>query len=149
MSKRFSVVFLFFTMILSACAKNGGITYTAPELTDGWSIKMNLSGGFDGLVRNIEIDSDGDFVVADEIRQKTVEGKLTKDELEELVKLISSLTFNPVETETGCADCFLYHIEIESSERKMVIEADDVTLGDSGMGELTQFLRGIMDSALY
>lgn len=148
MFKRFSIAFLFFIIILAACSENGGVTYTAPELADGWSIKMNLSGGFDGLVRTIEIDSDGDFVVTDEIRQKTVEGKLTEDELENLKKRISSLKFNPVETETGCADCFLYHVEIESGGRKMIATSDDVTLGDSGMGELTQFLRGIMDSAL-
>jgi hypothetical protein len=42
----------------------------------------------------------------------------------------------------------VYDIEILSGGQKMIVSADDVTLGDSGVGTLAQFLRGIMDSAL-
>ena len=42
----------------------------------------------------------------------------------------------------------MYDIEILSGGQKMLVSADDVTLGDSGIGTLVQFLRGMMDSAL-
>ncbi len=139
---------LLFALFFSACSQNEGITYTAPTLEDDWSIKMTLSGGIAGVMQNIEVQSDGSYAITDASLKETRKGKLTKDELSKLDEMISSLEFNPVESASTCADCFLYQIEIESGGRKMIVKADDMTLGDSGIGELTEFLRGVMDANL-
>lgn len=147
----FRIKLLIFTVIailLAGCAKPSGVTYTPPALEDDWSVRMTLSGGIAGLLQNIEVKSDGRYIVTDERARNIVEGELTAEELATLEELVSALEFSAQEIPTGCADCFVYDVEIESGGRKMLVNADDVSLSDSGLGSLVQFLRGIMDSAL-
>lgn len=137
------------TALLSACAKPAArVTYTPPALEDGWSAQLALSGGIAGLLRNIVVQSDGSYVVTDERANRVVEGALTDSELASLEEMIASAQFTAPEIQAVCADCFVYNLEIESGGQKMIVSADDVSLGDSGIGEVVQFLRGLMDAAL-
>ena len=147
----FRIKLLIFTVIvilLAGCAKPSGVTYPPPALEGDWSVRMTLSGGIAGLLQNIEVKSDGRYIVTDERARNIVEGELTAEEIAALEELVSTLEFSAQEIPTGCADCFVYDVEIESGGRKMLVNADDVSLSDSGLGSLVQFLRGIMDSAL-
>lgn len=148
MSKYRLILALIVALLLTGCKQSSGITYTPPALEDGWSVNMTLSGGIAGLLQTINVQSDGEYTVTDERAQNTSTGKLTDQELGTLEDLIASMEFIAPNTPSGCADCFEYDLEIESGGRKMLVNADDVTLGDSGMGPLVQFLRGIMDTAL-
>jgi len=134
--------------VLFGCSKPSGVTYTPPVLEGDWSVRMNLSGGFDGLLRDIEVKSDGSYVVIDERMKKTSSGDLTETELAKLESLITTLEFSVPEFPTGCADCFIYKVEIESGGKKMIVSADDVSLEKSGLDSLVQFMRTIMDRAL-
>jgi hypothetical protein len=109
---------------------------------------MTLSGGIAGLKRSIHVSADGSYVAIDERIGKQVTGDLAEDELSELESLLSTLQVSAPDNPSVCADCFEYEVEIETGGRKMIVKADDLTLGDSGAGSLVQFLQERMDAAL-
>jgi hypothetical protein len=135
--------------LFSACKQGTPtVTYTPPVLADDWSVRLTQSGGIMGLLRNIEVRADGKFAANDERAGTTVTGELTVGELTELQRLAAEMTFTAPRIPAVCADCFVYEIQIESGGKKMIAQADDISLPDSGMALLVEFLRGIMDSAL-
>jgi hypothetical protein len=135
--------------LVSCAAPEPEITYTAPELeTESWSVKLTVSGGIAGIQRNIQVDETGKYTVTDEQAGNTQTGELTDVELAELESLVTGFEFSSPKTPSMCADCFVYDLEIQSGGKKMLAQADDVNLGDSGMGTLVEFLRGLMDRAL-
>ena len=121
---------------------------TPLALEETWSVKMTLSGGIAGLMRSIEVTSDGSYTVSDERAGTTITGEMEDDELKRLEDLLSTLESNPPTGNSACADCFVYDIEIHSNGETVTASADDITLGDSGMGSLVQFLQGMMNDAL-
>lgn len=148
MSRIKLILYIVIFAMLLGCSKPSGVTYTPPALEGNWSVRMTLSGGFDGSLRKIEVKSGGSYVVTDERMKKVFNGGLTEKELGNLDELVSKLKFSAPKMPTGCADCFIYEVEIESGGRKMIVSADDVSLEESGLGNLVQFLRTIMDRAL-
>ena len=148
MSKLRFILFLAMTMMVAGCLRTSGLKYAPPALEDGWSVKMTLEGGVAGLKRSIQVGSDGTFIVVDERTGDKTAGELTEEELAGLEELISTLDVSTSNESSACADCFEYEIEIDSGGRKMIVNADDLTLGDSGAGALVQFLREKMDTAL-
>jgi len=111
---------------------------------------MEQSGGIMGLSRSIEISSDGNFTVTDQRTDKTVKGQLSAYELTSLRELVTTakLASIPPTEETGCADCFIYNLEIQGKGEPISVQLNDVTLPDSGLGSLVVFLRGLMDRSL-
>ena len=148
MFKKNLLVLLACVLVLTACTKETGVTYTPPPMEETWTVKMTQSGGIMGLLRSIEVDSEGKYFVADERAGETVSGDLSGDEITQLQRLITDLVFTPSVNPAICADCFIYDIEINSGGKKMIVNVDDISLPDSGMEPLVEFLRGIMDSAL-
>ena len=145
---KFSFILVLAALLVAGCTRSSTNTYTPPALEDDWSVNMTLSGGITGLMQTIEVKADGSYTVADERTGKTASGKLTEEQLATLEEIISTLEFSTSKNPSACADCFVYDIEILSGGQKIIVNADDTTLGDSGVGTLAQFLRGIMDSAL-
>jgi len=91
MSKYSLILVLAAALLLTGCKKSSGITYMAPALEEDWSVKFILSGGFEGLMRNIEFRSDGSYTFTDERDGNTGKGKISQDELKTLEGLISAL----------------------------------------------------------
>lgn len=120
-----------------------------PTASADWaSIKFTQSGGIMGMSRTIEIASDGTWKFIDERASETRTGKLSTDELKQLNGLIASLSVKSSGQSGVCADCFIYSIEISSSGKPLTAEADDVNLGDSGLGPLVDFMTNLMSEAL-
>jgi len=115
-----------------------------------WTIKMNQSGGIMGLSRSIEISSDGKFTVADERKNKTVDGELSADELSKINKLVSSTQYIPAGKPDGggCADCFIYDLQIQRSGEKFAVQLNDISLPNSGLAPLVSYLRGLIETSL-
>lgn len=135
--------------VLSGCRQEEPrVTYTPPVLAEEWSVGMTQSGGIMGLLRSIAITSDGKFTANDQRALTIVNGELTGKQLTELQGLVSTLEFTPPKIPAVCADCFVYEVEIASGGKKLLLKADDVSLPDSGMAPLVEFLRGVMDPAL-
>ena len=146
-------VLLLITIMLSACSPSTPTPLATPSLPtfgETWTIKMNHSGGIMGLSRSIEISSDGKFTVADERSGKTIEGQLSTDKLSQLQELIKTL--KPVKVtgieQTGCADCFIYELEIQGGGKSFSTQVNDITLNDSGLSPLVDFLRNILETSL-
>ncbi len=119
-------------------------------VADEWTIKMTHSGGIMGLMRTVEISSDGSYTVIDERINKTVSGELSESELAELQEIVASLDYNTGQKPNpgGCADCFVYVLEIQGTEKNLNLQLDDISLPESGMETLVKFLRELIDSAL-
>ncbi len=119
-----------------------------PALSGDWTLKMHQTGGIMGLSRSVEISADGSFTATDERPSLKVDGKLTPAELDDLVSVVQTSEFQPNTQPYGCADCFIYEIEISSSGGNFSVTVDDVTIGDSGLEELITMLRELMDKEL-
>ncbi len=148
MFKKKTLVLLIAALIFNGCAKKPDITYTPPPIEDEWSVTMVQSGGIMGLLRSIRVSSDGAYSVLDERAGQRVDDELGDAELAALKDLVAGFSFLAPKMPMVCADCFVYNVEIQSGGQKLVAEIDDVSLPETGMGPLVEFLRGVMDSAL-
>jgi hypothetical protein len=113
-----------------------------------WNVKMAQSGGIMGLMRSVEVSSDGGYTVTDGRANKTATGKLDESGLSELREIVETSQFISGNPPGVCADCFIYEIEIRSGGNTFTAQVDDITLPGSGMEPLVEFLRGLMDSSL-
>jgi hypothetical protein len=123
---------------------------TLPALGGEWTIKMNHSGGIMGLSRSIEISSDGKFAVVDERADKTITGELSADELSKINEQLITAEYIPTTKPDGmgCADCFIYDLEIRGSGEKFAIQLNDISLPNSGLESLVTHLRGLIETTL-
>jgi hypothetical protein len=120
-----------------------------PSMNGEWTIRMRHSGGIMGLARSIEISSDGKFTVMDERENKTTTGELSANELSKLNEMVSSAEYIPESKPSGgCADCFIYDLEIQTNGKNFSIQLDDISLPKSGLEPLVTYLRGLIDTAL-
>ena len=149
MKRFYMVLVLTAALLVSACGqKESPIIYPTPELTNDWTVSMTQTGGIMGLQRTIEVNADGSYTVTDSRNGDVVTGTLAADEIGELKGLVTSIKFAAPELQSNCADCFLYDINIQSNGQKLIIQADDVTLLDSGVEALVSFLRGKIEAAM-
>lgn len=137
-------ILLIASFLISACSSSPNIAYTPPPLEGDWHIRMIQTGGIAGVNRAIEVLSDGSYTVYQQAGTEGKKGQLTESELSRLQELIANLEITNSRTNSMCNDCFEYNIEIQSGGRKMVLDLDDLTLPDSGAGELVTFLSGLM-----
>lgn len=132
------------TMLLTSSCSSPEITYTPPPIEDNWSVRMIQTGGIAGVNRAVEVLSDGSYTVYQQAGTEGVKGQLTEAQLTQLTELINNLEITSPQTDRMCADCFEYNIEIQSGAgRKLLFEFDDLSLPDSGAGELVTFLSGL------
>jgi len=162
---RWIIYCLVFTALLAGCgsllpeaAPTAPSTEPAPqsaspgplELGQPWTIKMQHSGGIMGLSRVIEISSDGRYSITDERTNQSMAGQLTAAEMSQLRRLITSARLAQVVQpgQPPCADCFVYHLEIDSTGGPFEIELNDITLPESGLEPMIMYLRELMERSL-
>lgn len=151
---------LFFVFILAVFA-SGCVQSAMPEATATpalpspasaeWKvITMTQSGGIMGLLRTVEVSSDGKYTVVDEHAQSNGSGELSEDDLAKLNGLISQaeLISSNNDSSSVCADCFVYDLQIQSNDKDFAIQLIDISLPASGMEGVVGFLRGLMDVVL-
>jgi hypothetical protein len=121
-----------------------------PSFDGNWTIKMKHSGGIMGLSRSIEISSSGKFTVVDERANKTVTGILAENELSKINEQVSSLEYIPTSKPDGmgCADCFIYDLEIQENGKKFAVQLNDISLPNSELESLVPYLRDMIDITL-
>lgn len=120
------------------------------SLDGEWMIKMNHSGGIMELSRSIEISSNGRLSVSDERTGKKVTGELAADDLSRLNEQVLSYKYIPITKPDGmgCADCFIYDLEIQGNGKKFAIQLNDINLPNSGLESLIIYLRGLIETTL-
>ncbi len=143
------IIVLLFVCGLAACSALPGGGESLPDLSDAWSITLTQSGGFAGLHRTVTVTSDGQVTAQDVRTEQSGSFRLTADELAALEELVADAGFvGPTRTDTGCADCFLYDLQIDSPAGRASFQLDDVSLPDSGLQPLVAHLLSLMDGAL-
>jgi hypothetical protein len=147
--KQIQLSLLFLVIGLSACSSAKPVPRPLPTLTDEWTIKFTQSGGFAGVLLTLEISSEGRFKAQDQRAGKNVDQSLSPEMIGQLTALIAGLRVSPdAGTSPGCADCFIYELEIHSGGSVSKTRVDDVTIGRSGVEELITFLRRLRNGAL-
>ena len=120
-----------------------------PSPTDSWSLSLTQSGGIAGVSLKVQVSSDGQLSAEDHRSGRTVRQTLPPETVAHLAAIYSSgLLLTPQPRNSGCADCFIYNLEMSSGGRVVHIVADDTTMDSSGAGELIRLLRLLRDNAL-
>ena len=146
---KYGFILLAAAFLLAGCSpQQVEATATPPALEETWSVKMTLSGGIAGLLRTVEVQADGSYVVVDERADTTIQGKLEDEKLLVLKGFIENLVITTPKNPAVCADCFVYDIEIRNGGKTMIANADDLSVGESGLGELVNFLQELINTAL-
>ena len=135
-------------LLVGCSTQKAEATATPPALEENWSVKMTLSGGIAWLLRTVEVQADGSYTVVDERAGTTIQGSLDNEKLTALKALIENLVITTPKNPGVCADCFVYDIEIQNGGKRMIANVDDLSVGESGMGELVNFLQELINTAL-
>ncbi len=146
--------------VLAAC---GPATIVPPDLqplpspsdaqsssAGSWDVSLSQTGGFAGLDLKVDVSSDGRLTAEDVKSGKQAIKQLDAASLAKLSTLIASAAALAPQSpqRSSCADCFLYDLQITSGSRSIHIQADDTTLGPSGLRELVSLLQQLRDVTL-
>jgi hypothetical protein len=111
-----------------------------------WVIQFNRSGGFAGFNESMTLDSDGKMTVQSERPPANEERTISENQINAITELLVKACPFEVEPEKGgCADCFLYDLNIRMDDRTYNIQASDVTMTEEMqplIGILSQLLQG-------
>jgi hypothetical protein len=146
---RQSFLVLLIFSLLASCAPLLPAGEQLPDLEGTWTITLAQSGGFAGVQRTLTITSDGNVLALDGRAGNAGTFQLSEPELAELKLLVSDAALvGPTGTDTGCADCFIYDLKIETASGNFTVALDDVNLADSGMQPVITYLLDLMEKAL-
>ena len=146
---KFSLVFLTITLFLSSCNLVKSIPQPLPSPSSNWIVKLNQSGGIAGVQLNIEISSDGQLRAEDQRSNRIVTQTLPPQTLTKIHQLMGTTSVSMTGVpQSGCADCFIYDLEIQTEESNYHINVDDVTMKNSSAAELITLLSKLRDGAL-
>ena len=160
MLRKYFIGSFFIVLLLMGCTQSTAAypnpetetsaSVSLPTLSGDWKIKMTHSGGIMGLLRSIEVSSDGKYTVKDERTNQTFSGELGANELAKLAEMVSTSEYISPSGPNGmvCADCFVFDLEIQGSDSTFTIQLNDISLPDSGMAPVVSYLRGLIDKAL-
>lgn len=136
------------TLLLTACVPVEQHNETTPiqsstEQTGTWSVSLDISGGFAGLMQRIRVDHSGSAVYSDLKRNTESARQLSPTELQACTAALKALS--PADAKTvnrfsKCRDCYLYNLVATDNNKTIRITTDDTGLQDSGAKELIQML---------
>ena len=146
-------ILLFGILFVSSCAPaevHKPDSPKMPALEGKWVIRMTQSGGIMGMSQSIDIRSDGSYTATDIRTDQTRAGRLSEDELTGLIKHVASVEYSTVDVPEhfGCADCFLYDLQITANKQIFSVQLNDISLPQSGLESLVMNLREIMTRKL-
>jgi hypothetical protein len=153
MSNNKLLIWIFFAAVASLTSCRPARTplatpQTLPNLTGDWSVKMTQTGGIMGMHRSVEITSDGMMrLEAARDASQITERQLPAAQLEKLKELVNAAALlPPPSTQAICADCFIYDIQITANGRVFAAQLNDISLPDSGLEALINFLKDLMNN---
>jgi hypothetical protein len=117
-----------------------------PALSGDWQITLLETGGIMGLSRSVEIKSSGEMTLSNVRTNKTSQILLPADKLSELTRLVSATRYRPVRMETGCADCFIFNLQISSNGQSFQVQLNQLDLDTAGLLPLIDFFSPYLTS---
>jgi hypothetical protein len=118
-----------------------------PPTADSWQLSFQLSGGFAGVDRRLELASTGDLRARDRRRGTDVAARTPPDDVARIAALLAELKSIDSRGAGRCRDCLEYDLEIQRSGQSLVFHLQDTTLGSSGIAPLVKILTGLLDDA--
>src|SRR5512141_3196161 len=144
-----TLVLILFQAACGPLLPAGGAPQPLPSPGESWTVKLTQSGGFAGVLLTVEVSSNGQLKAEDARSGRSVTKSVPPETLAQLVRLYARASIaTPAASHSGCADCFLYDLELSSGGRVTTIHADDTTLADSGAADLIALVRQLRDQAL-
>jgi hypothetical protein len=117
-----------------------------PQLTGNWHIRLAQTGGFAGVSRTLEIFSSGEMTVTEERINKKNTSQLPADKFAMLKELLAASEYQPIRQPIGCADCFIFDLQVNNDSEKFQVQIDQVNLPNSGLEPLVGFLGELLNS---
>lgn len=117
-----------------------------PPLTGDWHIRLDQTGGIAGVSRTLEISSDGKMTTSDERTQKQDTRQLSSEEMSKLSDLVASAQYQVVKQPMGCADCFIFDLQISNGGKAFHAQTDQVNLPATGLEPLVGFLGELLNN---
>jgi hypothetical protein len=128
-----------------ACATAASTQPTTPS-SAAWTLTFDMTGGFAGLDRRLELTSDGSATVNDRRRRLTRAAKATDGELKAIGALVA--TVRSLDSRApGCRDCFEYALDLQSGGARVTVRANDTGMGGDS-AKLLDALRELMTRIL-
>jgi hypothetical protein len=115
-----------------------------PALSGAWQIKLSQSGGIMGMSRMLDVSSNGDLLVTDLRGGQSNPSRLPADKLAELTSLVAESAYQPASAPAGCADCFIFDLEISSGGERFQVQMNQIDLASSGLQPLVNFLMAYL-----
>jgi hypothetical protein len=143
MTKVISLLVIF-SFALSACA-GASVSTAQPEPLGtpaasstaacsqpaNWMIQFNRSGGFAGVNQTMTLQSDGSLKIESEKPLANVQKSISKEQVSQITNLLAqACPFEMHPNDLGCADCFIYKLNVQMNGQTYNILATDVTLTD-------------------
>lgn len=156
--KKVILIVLFIGIILSAC---GGVrtdalsplgtptsqTDTVCSNPTQWKIQFNRSGGFTGVDESLTLDSSGSLTVQSERPAVNTRKTLSSGQVNAIGELLAqACPFEMKPNDMGCADCFLYTLNVQMDGQTYVMLATDVSLTED-LSPLINSLNQILQDA--
>jgi hypothetical protein len=118
---------------------------TGCSIPTQWNIQFNRSGGFAGFNESLTLDSGGNLRVQSERPAVNVQETISGDQVNAISGLLAqACPFEMKPNDAGCADCFLYKLDVQMDGQAFVMLATDVTLTEELhplIGVLSEFLQ--------
>lgn len=118
-----------------------------PDLGGEWTLKFTQSGGIAGISRKLELSSGGALTITDTRSGAKKESQLSAEKLAVLSTLVDSSVFHAAPQPSGCADCFVFELQITSDAGNFQEQVDQISLPDSGLQPLLDFLSALLNNA--
>jgi len=118
---------------------------SACDATADWTVQFSRSGGIAGFDQSLILQSNGNLTIQSKSPPADVQKSLSTNQLNEITNMLArACPFKMVPNQAGCADCFIYHLDVQMGGQSYVMLATDVTLTEEvrplidALGQLLQ-----------
>ena len=119
------------------------------EVSGPWQVELNVTGGFAGIERRVELDQTGRYEAKDEQSGQTVEGRAASDVMADVVGGLSSLCQAVNDSRPPvCADCFSYFLQAAIDGARYEVALSDANVTQSPAAPLIGVLVRLLQDAL-
>ena len=121
---------------------------TPGVIHDDWQLTLQLTGGFAGIDRQLELSSTGELKVTDRRRGTQVITQASATELAQIASMVADLKSVDAVRESTCRDCVQYDLRIRLSGRSLLFNINDVSLVGTPVEPLAKVLTGVLNREL-
>jgi hypothetical protein len=133
----------FALFLLSACNPT---TPQADQAATDWSITLDISGGFAGLMQTLTLDQSGQGVLIDQRKKSRIEKQVTGQDLRTYAELVKNLAdaSHAKSLPDQCRDCINYSLTVRYDSTVKRRAVNNLTLADSDAKQLLTRLMSLV-----